>query len=119
MSQTSTFVPPNLLDPRVESLPPPPQPEQDFSGRLDGVIVLVSVEHVYLAKACCASIRQSMGNIPITLLADGPEVNTGELQKLPNVKCIVWQEMMSGEEARLCTGFWVKLLVFWISPYER
>lgn len=86
---------------------------------MDGVIILVSAEHVFLAKACCASIRQSMGNIPITLLTDGPDVNTRELQKLPNVKCIVAQEVMTGEEARLCTGYWVKLLVFWVSPYER
>jgi hypothetical protein len=119
MPESKTPAPAHLIDPRVESLPPPPPPEKDFSDRLDGVIILVSAEHVYLAKACCASIRQSMGDIPITLLADGPEVDTRELQKLPNVNCIVAQDAMSGEEARLCTGFWVKLLVFWISPYER
>lgn len=119
MPPISALIPSGLLDPRYESLRPPPRPEQDFNDRLDGVIILVSAEHVYLAKASCASIRQSMGDIPITLLCDGPEVNTTELQKLPNVKKIVAQEVMSREEARLCTGFWVKLLIFWISPYER
>jgi hypothetical protein len=112
-------IPSNLLDPRQESLPPPPVLPEDYSQRLDGVIILVSAEHVYLAKACCASIRQSMGNIPITLLCDGREVNTAELEKLPNVQRMVAQDMMRGDELRLCTGFWVKLMVFWISPYER
>ena len=112
-------IPPGLLDPRVESLPPPPVPERDFSDRLDGVIILVSAGDVYLAKACCASVRQSMGNIPITLLVDGAQTDTAELERLPNVRRMVAQEVVTGESARLCTGFWVKLLVFWASPYER
>lgn len=119
MSQTSTAIPSNLLDPRVESLPPPPPPERDFSGRLDGVIVLVSAGDVYLAKACCASIRQAMGEIPITLLVDGLEVNTAEITRLSNVKTMVAQEIAGSEYERFLTGFWVKLLVFWASPYER
>jgi hypothetical protein len=114
-----TPVPAGYLDPRVESLPPPPAPEKDFSDRLDGVIILVSAGDVYLAKACCASIRQCMGNIPITLLVDGRNTNTSELERLPNVKRLVAQELMDGETAKLCTGFWVKLLIFWESPYER
>ena len=111
--------PPGYLDPRVESLPPPPPSVQDFSGSLDGVIVLVSAGDMYLAKACCASIRHSMGDIPITLLVDGPDTNTAELERLPNVKRMVAQEVAGSECAELCTGFWVKLLVFWMSPYER
>ncbi len=119
MPQDPNPVPPNLLDPRRESLPPPPPVAQDFSNRLDGVIVLVSSGHVYLAKACCASVRQSMGNIPITLLVDGPNTNTSELERLPNVKRLVAQEIVEKEYAELCTGFWVKLLIHWKSPYER
>lgn len=119
MPQISTPVPPYLLDPRVESLPPPPLPAQDLTNRLDGVIVLVSAGDVYLAKACCASIRHSMGNIPITLLVDGPEVNTSDVQKLPNVKRVVAQEVAAVDCERLATGIWVKILVFWIAPYDR
>jgi hypothetical protein len=119
MSINPLPTPANLLDPRVESLPPIPPPEQDFSNRLDGVIVLVSAKDAYLAKACCASVRHSMGNIPITLLVDGPEVNTAEVERLPNVSRMVAQEAAGSEYAHLCTGFWVKLLVFWRSPYER
>jgi hypothetical protein len=118
MSGTSSVVSLNLLDPRVESLPPPPPAEQDFGSRLDGVIVLVSARDVYLAKACCASIRQAMGDIPITLLVDGREVNTAELSRLSNVKIMVAQEV-AGEDEPFLTSFWVKLLVFWASPYER
>jgi hypothetical protein len=119
MSKFSPPAPPGYLDPRVESLPPPPAPETDFSARLDGVIILVSAGDVYLAKACCASIRQNMGNIPITLLVDRPQTNTAEVERLPQVKRLVAQDVMDAETARLCTGFWVKLLVFWVSPYER
>ncbi len=110
---------PNLIDPRYESLPPPPQPKEDLTSRLDGVIILLSEGDVYLAKACCASIRQSMGNIPITLLVDGPEVNTSELEKLPNVKRMVAQEVAGADCQRLVTGIWVKILAFWMSPYDR
>jgi hypothetical protein len=113
------MAPAGYLDPRLESLPPPPRPKRDSSDKLDGVIILVSAGDVYLAKACCASIRQNMGNIPITLLVDGARTNTSEIERLPNVKRIVAQDMMDGECARLCTGFWVKLLIFWVSPYER
>lgn len=119
MSDVPTSTPPSLIDPRYESLPPPPPPGRDFSDRLDGVIVLVSVADVYLAKACCASIRHSMGNIPITLLVDGPNTDTSEIERLPNVKRMVAQEIVEKKYARLCTGFWVKLLIHWKSPYER
>lgn len=119
MALTPASVSPNLLDPRSESLPPPPPAREDLSSRLDGVIVLVSAGDVYLAKACCASIRQSMGNIPITLLVDGPEVDTSELEKLPNVKRMVAQEVASADCKTIVTGIWVKILAFWVNPYDR
>ena len=112
-------VPSNRLDPRVESLPPVPAPGADYRDRLDGVIVLVSAGYEYLAKACCASIRLAMGDIPITLLVDGPETDTSEVERLPGVSRLVAQEIAGPEYAHLCNGFWVKLLVFWKSPYER
>ncbi|HTQ50667.1 MAG TPA: hypothetical protein VMJ12_08145, partial [Candidatus Acidoferrales bacterium] len=120
MSQISTQVLLNLLDPRVESLPPPPPPEKDFRNRLDGVVIPVWAGDVYLAKACCASVRQSMGDIPITLLVDGRATDTRELERLAGVRRMVVQDVVSEEEARLCAGTpWTKMLLFWISPYER
>jgi hypothetical protein len=111
---------PDLLDPRFESLPPPPAPEQDFSDRLDGIVIPVWAGDVYLAKACCASIRQYMGDIPITLLVDGAATDTHELQGLPGVQRLVIQEVMGEEYSRLCSGTsWTKLMLFWMSPYER
>ena len=75
---------------------------------------------VYLAKACCASVRQFMGDIPITLLVDGTATNTRDLQRLHGVQRLVVQEIMSEEYVRLCAGTsWTKLLLFWMSPYER
>jgi hypothetical protein len=120
MSQISDQAPPGFLDPRVESLPPPPPPEQGLSNRLDGVVILVWAGDVYLAKACCASVRQSMGDIPITLFVDGPATDTRELERLHGVRRLVMQEAAGEEEARLCTGTpWTKMLLFWLSPYER
>ena len=81
MPQISNPAPPGFIDPRFDSLPPPP-PGQDFSGRLDGVVIPVWKGDLYLAKACCASVRQSMGDIPITLFVDGPATDTRELQRL-------------------------------------
>ena len=120
MSKDSTQIPQGLIDPRSESLPVPPPPGQDYSNRLDGVIIPVWDGDVYLAKACCASIRRSMGNIPITLFVDGPATDTSELQRLPGVDRIVMQDVVDPEIARLCTGnSWSKLPLFWMSPYER
>ena len=119
MSQIPSPTPTGSLDPRVESLPPPPPP-RDFSGRLDGVIIPVWAGDLYLAKACCASVRQSMGDIPITLLVDGAATDTRELQRLHGVQRLVVQDVMREEDVRLCTGTsWAKLLLFWMSPYER
>ncbi len=110
----------HLIDPRTQSLPSPPPPSGDFSGRLDGVIIPVWRGDLYLAKACCASVRASMGNIPITLWVDGPETDTRELEKLPEVRRMVVQEVADPESVRLCSGTpWTKILLFWLSPYER
>ncbi len=120
MTQASKPAPPDFIDPRVESLPPPPRLEQDFSTRLDGVVILVWAGDVYLAKACCASVRQSMGDIPITLLVDGPATDTRDLQRVHGVQRMVVQEVADPEFTRLCAGTpWTKLLMFWMSPYER
>jgi hypothetical protein len=120
MSHPSSALPPGLLDPRCESLPPPPPGNPDFSRRLDGVVIPVWQGDVYLAKACCASVRQSMGDIPITLFVDGPATDTRELQRLHGVQKMVLQEVVEPEVARLCTGnSWVKLPLFWLSPYQH
>ncbi len=108
-----------LIDPRKESLPIPPPPHPSFANRLDGVIVLVSENDVYLAKACCASIRQSMGNIPITLLVDGLHTDTSEIERLPNVNRLSAPDLAGEEYSSFWSGFWVKMLVFNHSPYER
>jgi hypothetical protein len=87
---------------------------------LDGVVIAVWAGDVYLAKACCASVRRFMGDIPITLLVDDSATDTRELQRLPGVQRLVVQEVMDEEYVRLCAGTsWTKLLLFWRSPYER
>ena len=119
---TTAFLsdPQNCIDPRSESLPPTPKNEQDFNSRLDGVVIPVWAGDVYLAKACIASVRASMGDIPITLFVDGPNTDTRELLEVQGVKRLVVQDLISKECAQLCTGTpWTKLLLFWLSPYER
>lgn len=119
MSTVSFSSPPGFINPCVESLPPPPPRKRDFSNRLDGVIIPVWQGDIYLAQACCASVRQSMGDIPITLLVDGV-ADTRDLQRLHGVQEMVIQEVADEEFVRLCTGNpWTKLLPFWMSPYER
>jgi len=118
--QNSIEAPSGFIDPRVESLPLSPPPERNFNDRLDGVVILVWSGDVYLAKACCASVRQSMGDIPITLLVDGAATDTRELQRLHGVERMVVQEVADAEFIRLCAGSpWTKMLLLWTSPYER
>lgn len=120
MTQRTDLIPPDLLDPRAEGLPPPPVTDQDYSSRLDGVVIPVWAGDVYLAKACCASIRQGMGDIPITVFVDGPATNTRDLQRLFGVQRIVFREVVDDETVRLCAGSpWTKMTLFWTSPYER
>ena len=120
MSKTPIQIPQGYLDPRVESLPPIPPPDRDLSARLDGVVIPVWAGDVYLAKACCASIRRFMGDIPITLFVDGPATNTRQVQRIHGVSRIVLQDVASAEDARFCSGSsWSKLPLFWMSPYER
>jgi hypothetical protein len=61
-----------------------------------------------------------MGDIPITLLVDGTATDTRQLQQLHGVQRMVVQEVATSEFVRFCSGSsWTKLLVFWMSPYER
>lgn len=120
MSDRAIQIPPGCLDPRAESLPPAPGPDRDYSGRLDGVVIPVWAGDTYLAKACCASVRRSLGDIPITLLVDGPATDTRDLQRLHGVQRLVVQDVATPEYLRLCAGScWTKLLLFWMGPYER
>ncbi|HTV39949.1 MAG TPA: hypothetical protein VMF08_05205 [Candidatus Sulfotelmatobacter sp.] len=120
MAKVPDQIPAELLDPRFESLPAPPAPNPEFNDRLDGVVIPVWEGDVYLAKACCASIRQSMGDIPITLLVDGKATDTRDLQRLHGVERLCIQETIEPEIVRLCSGTpWTKMMLFWMSPYER
>ena len=119
-AMSSPVIPAGLLDPRVESLPPAPAVAGDFSRRIDGVIIPVWAGDIYLAKACCASVRQHMGDIPIALLVDGPATDTRELQRLHGIRRIVVQDIVEPALLPLFAGTpWPKLLLFWASPYER
>jgi hypothetical protein len=110
---------PDSIDPRVTTPPPPPSPEVDVSGRLDGVVIPTWAGDVHLAKACVASIRESMGEIPITLLVDG-EVDTSDFSRVANVSRLGLAEVVPPEHLHLLTGSSLaKLPLFWASPYER
>ena len=120
MSYPRPAIPGHLLDPRFESLPAPPSPNPEFNNRLDGVVIPVWQGDVYLAKACCASVRRSMGDIPITLFVDGTGADTRDLQRLHGVERLDVHETGDAEAVRLCTGTpWTKIMLFWMSPYER
>ena len=86
---------------------------------LDGVIVGVCAADLYLAKACCASVRRFMGDIPITLLADG-RVNTSALESVFGAKRLAVADAAPAELVDIGRGTALpKLSVFWASPYER
>lgn len=120
MDQPSATPPGQWIDLRVSSPPGVPSPpERATRNALDGVVIPVWAGDVFLAKACCASIRRFMGDIPITLLVDGP-ADTCELERLPGVSRMSVQEVATPEYIRLCSGSsMAKLLLFWASPYER
>ena len=118
MTRVAPECPPGWIDPRVSVMPHVPPPAKGASRPLDGVVVPVWAGDVYMAKACCASIRRFMGDIPITLLVDGP-ADTRQLERLAGVSRLEVRQF-GPEYVRLCSGTsWVKLALFWACPYER
>jgi len=109
----------NLIDPRVAMPANPAAPGRDVSDALDGVIIPTWAGDVHLAKACCASIRQFMGDIPVTLLVDGA-ADTAALEKLHGVSRLTLADIAPPEHLPRLTGSSLaKLPLFWASPHER
>jgi hypothetical protein len=99
-------------------LPSPPAPSVPPGHGLDGVIIGVCPADLYLAKACCASVRRFLGEIPITLLTDGP-VATSSLESVYGTGRLAMKDIGS-ELIPLEPGTCLpKLSIFWASPYER
>lgn len=83
-----------------------------------GVIVVCHRGDYYLAKACCASIRYFMDDVPIALIADG-DFPTHELEATYSVR-VIRRDDIDDVDLRSRSFGWglTKMLAFWFSPWE-
>ena len=83
-----------------------------------GVIVICCNSDYWSAKACCASIRYFMGDIPICLLVDGT-FKVDDLKKTYGVH-ILNRTNISNPVLREKSFGWglTRMIAFWESPFE-
>src|SRR6185369_9642175 len=84
-----------------------------------GVIICTCRFDFFLAKACVASVRRAMGDVPITLFLDD-DVDATALAKLYNLN-LMYRSQLKDDFLREHNRGWglPKISLFWVSPYER
>jgi hypothetical protein len=71
------------------------------------------------AKACVASVRRHLGNVPVCLFVDG-DFSVAELEAAYGVRTIYARDVADEELRRRSYGYGLtKMIVFWASPFER
>lgn len=71
------------------------------------------------AKACVASARHHLGEIPICLFVDG-DFSVGELESTYGISTVYARDVADEELRRRSYGYGLtKMIVFWASPFER
>lgn len=84
-----------------------------------GVIVACHRGDYALARACCASVRQHLGDIAIGLLADG-DFSTRDLENVYGVTTIRSRDVAQDVLRNRSYGYGLtKMVAFWASPFER
>ena len=83
-----------------------------------GVIIACHRHDYYLAKACCASIRYFMDDVPIALLTDG-EFSTRDMEYTYGVTTLR-RGAVSDPDLRARSFGWglTKMIAFWNSPWS-
>lgn len=89
------------------------------SGGDFGVVVATHRSDYDLAKGCCASIRASLGNVPISLFVDG-DFSTRLLERAYGVDTIRATDLTIPELRRIGFGWGrTKMAAFWEAPFEK
>jgi hypothetical protein len=71
------------------------------------------------AKACVASIRRHLGDVPVCLFVDG-DFSVRELERTYGIRAIYARDVADPELRRRSYGYGLtKMIVFWESPFER
>jgi hypothetical protein len=84
-----------------------------------GIIIACCDQDYIFAKACCASVRYFMGDVPICLIVDG-ELNTSTLERIYGVKVINQKNVSSDVLRKRSFGFGLtKMVAFWESPWKN
>jgi hypothetical protein len=84
-----------------------------------GIIIACCARDYIFAKGCCASIRNSMGDIPIALIVDG-NFSTKSLEETYQIRVINRNNISSDFLRRKSFGFGLtKMIAFWESPWEH
>jgi Mannosyltransferase putative len=84
-----------------------------------GIIIACCARDYIFAKGCCASIRHSMGDIPIALIVDG-NFSTKSLEDAYQVRVINQHNIASDFLRKKSFGFGLtKMIAFWESPWQH
>lgn len=87
---------------------------QDF-----GVVISCYKRDYMFAKACCASVRQFLGNVPLCLLVDG-DFPVDDMKRTYNVQTLYRSEIKDPFLREKSFGWGLsKMVLFWESPFER
>lgn len=84
-----------------------------------GIIIACCDQDFMFAKACCASIKDNLGDIEICLIIDG-NFSTIDLEKAYNVHIINRKNISSSVLRKRSFGFGLtKMIAFWESPWKN
>jgi len=84
-----------------------------------GVVICCCRFDFFLAKACVASVRRAMGDVPITLFMDD-DFDATELAEAYNLSLMRRSELKDPFLREHNRGWGLpKISLFWVSPYER
>jgi lipopolysaccharide biosynthesis glycosyltransferase len=83
-----------------------------------GIIVACYQKDYIFAKACCASIRYFLGDVPICLIVDG-DFSPEDLRQTYGVQIIYRQHVSQKVLRDKDLGSSTKMIAFWESPWEK
>ena len=84
-----------------------------------GIVIACCRTDAHYAKACLASIRHFLGDIPVFILVDGPASPLDSVAHLPGVRVMSNAQLRDARLKKLCRGWGhTKMAALWEAPFE-